>query len=45
MTDAERMRERIEIYCDADKRGRIDPEKAEKYCPTLEDAMLLAWSE
>ncbi len=39
MTDKERMMERIEIYCDADRRARIDPEEAEKYCPTVEEAM------
>ncbi len=42
MTDQERMQERIELYCDADRRGRIDPEKAEEYCPTIEEAMLYA---
>ena len=44
MTDQERMQERIELYCDADRRSRIDPEQAEKYCPTLEEAMLCAES-
>ena len=42
MTDQERMQERIELYSDADRRGRIDPEEAEKYCPTVEEAMLYA---
>ena len=42
MTDKERMEERIEIFCDADRRGRLDPEEAERYCPTLEEAMLYA---
>ncbi len=39
MTDRERMQKRIELYCDADRRGRIDPEEAEKYCPTIEEAL------
>ncbi len=39
MTDRERMQERIELYCDADRRGRIDTEEAEKYCPTIEEAL------
>ena len=39
MTDRERMQERIELYCDADRRGHIDPEEAEKYCPTIEEAL------
>ena len=39
MTDKERMMEKIEMYCDADRRGRIDPDDAEKYCPTIEEAL------
>ena len=39
MTDKERMMEQIEMYCDADRRGRIDPDDAEKYCPTIEEAL------
>ena len=39
MTDRERMQERIELYCDADRRERIDPEEAGKYCPTIEEAL------
>lgn len=39
MTDRERMQERIELYCDADRRGRIDPEETEKYCTTIEEAL------
>lgn len=47
MTNGERTLKAalIELYCDADNRGRIEPEKAEKYCPTLEEAMLWAWPE
>ena len=39
MTDREIMLEKIEMYCDADRRGRIDPEEAEKYGPTIEEAL------
>lgn len=42
MSDKERMQELIEVFCDADRRNRIDPEEAEKYCPTVEEAMLYA---
>jgi len=42
MTDQELMQERIEMYCDADRRGRIEPEQAEECCPTIEEAMLYA---
>jgi len=45
MTDKERMMEQIEMYCDADRRARIDPAEAEKYCPTVEEAMMCAWAE
>lgn len=44
MTDNERMQERIEIFCDADRRSQLDPEETEKYCPTVEEAMICAWS-
>lgn len=44
MTDKERMLEQIEMYCDADRRAGIDPEEAEKYCPTVGEA-LDAWAE
>ena len=33
------MQERVEIYCDADRRGKADPEEAKKYCPTVGEAM------
>lgn len=42
MSDQERMQELIEVFCDADRRNRIAPEEAEKYCPTVEEAMLYA---
>jgi len=45
MTDKELMLERIEMYCDADRRGRIEPEQAEAYCPTIEEAMMFVWAE
>ena len=45
MTDKEMMQERIEMYCDADRRGRIEPAEAEKHCPTIEEAMMFVWSE
>lgn len=32
--------DKIEMYCDADRRGKIDPEEAAKYCPTVEEAIL-----
>ncbi len=37
------MQERIEMYCDADRRRRIDTAEAEEHCPTVEEAMLYAW--
>ncbi len=36
------MAERIEMYCDADRRGRIEPGDAKKFCPTIEEAMRFA---
>lgn len=34
--------ERIEMYCDADRRKRADAEELRKYCPTVGAAMQLA---
>ena len=36
---------RIELFCDADERGRLKPEEAEKFCPTLEEAMMYGTRE
>lgn len=33
------MQEKIEMYCDADRRGRIDADDAKRYCPTIEEAL------
>ena len=35
MDDQERMRERVELFCDADARSRINAADVATYCPTL----------
>lgn len=43
MTKEERARllDLVEVFCDADRRGRVAPEMAERYGLTLEEAMRL----
>ena len=43
MTKEERARllDLVEVFCDADRRGRVAPETAERYGLTLEEAMRL----
>lgn len=31
--------EKIEMYCDADRRKRADAEDVQRYCPTVGEAM------
>ncbi len=41
MTDREMELERIEMYCDADRRRRVeDQDELEAHCPTIEEAMI-----
>lgn len=35
----ERLEGLIEIFCDADRRGRLTEEERDTYCPTLEDVL------
>ena len=35
MTDQERIQERIEVFCDADARSRMNAADAAAYCPTV----------
>ena len=39
--ERERLLERAEIFCDADRRALITPSMAEKYDLTIEEAMQL----
>lgn len=32
------LQERIEMYCDADRRRKADAQDLERYCPTVEEA-------
>ena len=35
----ERLESLIEIFCDADRRGRLTEEEREKYCPTIAEVL------
>lgn len=35
MSDKERMQELIEVYCDADKRARIDDKELAEHSPSI----------
>ena len=39
MTETTRMKELIEIFCDADRRQGLTAEEIEQYCPTIDDAI------
>lgn len=35
----ERLEGLIEVFCDADRRGRLTEEEREGYCPTIADVL------
>ena len=39
--ERERLLERVEVFCDADRRALVTPSMAEKYDLTIEEAMRL----
>lgn len=39
MTETTRMKELIEIFCDADRRQGLSAEEVERYCPTVGSAV------
>nr|DAV69290.1 MAG TPA: hypothetical protein [Caudoviricetes sp.] len=43
--ERERLLERVEVFCDADRRVRVTPYMAEKYGLTIEEALLLLEDE